>query len=397
MIQHEKTNRKECGEELMLYLHIPFCVQKCRYCDFLSGAYDRTVRERYLRALAGEIRERSREVGGLKRRVSSIFIGGGTPSVLEAEEIGELMKEIRSCFCVTEDAEITMECNPGTVDGEKLSGFHEAGINRLSIGLQSGNNRELELLGRIHTYETFLETYQNAWKAGFRNLNVDLMNALPGQTLESWKDTMEKVLALVPAPQHIAVYSLILEEGTIFYGMLQRGEFSGEYAIPTEEADREMYAYTGKRLREAGYHQYEISNYAAEHYECRHNCGYWTRKEYLGLGIGAASLIGNKRHSNTRDMEQYLNNPLEGRETETLSSREEMEEFMFLGLRMNRGVDRQDFVKQFDISPDEIYSGVIEKNVRDGLLADDGRAIALTAKGRDLSNYVMAQFLLDEP
>lgn len=376
----------------MLYLHIPFCIRKCRYCDFLSGPFTEEIKQQYLKALTGEILEKTGALRG--RRVSSIFFGGGTPSVLEAEEIQGLMNACGKYLVILPDAEITMECNPGTVTAEKLKGYRSAGVNRLSIGLQSTENEVLQLLGRIHTWEAFLETYRLAREAGFENVNVDLMSALPGQTMENWKLTLEKVLSLVPQPEHISVYSLIMEEGTPFYDMNERGEFHGRLQLPSEEVDREMYHYTGERLRKSGLIQYEISNYAADGRECRHNCGYWIRRDYLGFGTGAASLFGNGRTSNERDLQKYLQNPMEGAEEELLSENDCMEEFMFLGLRMCQGVSRKEFKKLYHREMDEVYGEQIRKNCKDGLLEDNGERICLTERGMDLGNYVMAQFLL---
>lgn len=378
----------------MLYLHVPFCVRKCNYCDFLSAVHSEETRERYVKALCAEVRARGMEYSG--RTVTSIFFGGGTPSLLLPAQISEIMDAIRETFPVAPDAEITMECNPISAEEERLAGYFKAGINRLSIGLQSTNNEELRLLGRIHDYDAFLRTYQAARMAGFTNVSVDLMNALPGQTLDSWKETLEKVLALKPLPEHLSVYSLILEEGTRFFNWNREGKFIGRLQIPSEEIDREMYAHTGKRSREAGFEQYEISNYARDGFECRHNYGYWTRKEYLGLGLGSASLLEETRYSNETDLTKYLTDPLAGRTAQKLSRKEQMEEFLFLGLRTCRGVKRKEFLECFGDPLDQYWRAVIEKNVADGLLLDDGDGIRLTAKGMDLSNYVSAQFLLEE-
>lgn len=381
-----------CGEELMLYLHIPFCVKKCNYCDFLSGPCSGEVQRKYLDALQKEIRSRCRDLAG--REISSVFIGGGTPSLLEPGQIGELLAECRKSLVFQNGAEMTVECNPGTVDFARLRGFLEAGINRLSIGLQSARNEELSLLGRIHTWEEFQDTYIQAGKAGFRNINVDLISALPGQTPETWEETLQKVLALEPAPQHLSVYSLILEEGTAFYEMDREGKFCGSLSLPSEETDRLIYEETSKILTRAGYRQYEISNYAKPGFACRHNCGYWKRRDYLGLGVGAASLLGDTRYANTRDIQAYIRDPLAGRKEQRLTKKEAMEEFLFLGLRMLEGIGRAEFYSSFGVKLDEIYRGVIRKNCGDGLLTDDGERIRLTKRGLDLSNYVFRQFLL---
>lgn len=378
--------------DLMLYVHIPFCARKCHYCDFLSGVYSKEIRTRYLSALQEEIRQRGLSLR--ERSISSVFFGGGTPSLLETEELAQIMRQIKCSTMLSEHAEITMECNPGTADFEKLKGYRELGINRLSIGVQSADNAELRLLGRIHTWEQFLEIYSLARKAGFDNVNVDLISALPGQSTENWERNLRSVLSLTPAPEHISAYSLILEEGTDFWEWKEQGKFQGSLVLPTEEQDREMYHLTREVLEEAGYQKYEISNYARPGYECRHNMGYWTRRDYLGVGLGAASLIGDHRYKNTEDLSAYLENPLADREEQKLSKSEEMEETMFLGLRRCKGVSKKEFQDRFSESINRIYADVIAKNVRDGLLLERDDLICLTDKGMDLSNYVSAQFLL---
>jgi len=385
------TNKKE----LELYFHIPFCVRKCLYCDFLSAPAEEGTKARYMETLNREAGERAGDYRDY--RVVSVFVGGGTPSIVPAEQTGRLLETVREGFDLAGDAEITVEVNPGTVEENMLRCYRQAGVNRLSIGLQSADNRELAALGRIHTYEQFLETWHTARKCGFSNINVDLMSALPGQTLEDYLGTLEKVLSLKPAPEHISAYSLIVEEGTPFYEMWQKGAI----ALPDEETDRLMYEKTGELLEKAGYYRYEISNYAKPGYECRHNCGYWRRREYLGLGIGAASLIGNCRFRNGDSLAAYLDNPLGVREEmQELSLEEQMEEFMFLGLRMTEGISVSEFQTVFGKRIEEVYGAVIEKNLKDGLLeyrekASSGEmlSLALTGKGIDVSNMVMAQFL----
>lgn len=381
-----------CEGELMLYLHIPFCIRKCKYCDFLSGAYSPKVQKDYVQALKQEIRVRCQTLRG--KKVGSLFLGGGTPSVLSADLIGELIEECRKALEFLPEAEITMECNPGTADLRKLRGYREAGVNRLSIGLQSPDEKMLQLLGRIHTWQQFLDTYKWAREAGFQNISVDLMSGLPGQTKANWEQTLLKILSLDPQPEHLSAYSLIVEEGTTFYDWETQGKFTGTLALPSEDEDREMYHLTGKILEDAGYQQYEISNYAAPGFACRHNCGYWLRREYLGLGLGAASLIGDVRYSNERDLDKYLADPLAGREEEVLTREDRMAEFMFLGLRMTEGVSCRRFEEAFGKEMYEVYGEIIQKNVRDDLLTETEEGIALTQKGLDISNYVMAQFLI---
>ena len=379
-------------KELELYIHIPFCVKKCSYCDFLSAPTTEQTREAYMAALFAEIRgnaEKYRE-----RIVTTIFIGGGTPSLLSGKTVIQLMEKLRENFCVAEDAEITMEVNPGTATLEKLQVFRKAGINRISIGMQSAQEPELKMLGRIHDFDCFCRVYREAVEAGFENINVDVMSGLPGQTLDTYLDTLEKVLHLSPLPQHISAYSLIVEEGTPFAAMADRGELP----LPEEDTERAMYEETIEVLAGYGFHRYEISNYALDGYECRHNVGYWIRRDYLGFGIGAASLIGNVRFQNGRDLNAYLAHPFACREEEqSLTTQEQMEETMFLGLRLIRGVSYTEFACCYGQTLEEVYGEVIARNVADGLLTvredETGRRLALTGRGLDVSNYVMAQFL----
>lgn len=379
-------------KELELYVHIPFCVKKCSYCDFLSAPATEQTKEAYMAALFAEIGGRAKDYKD--RIVTSVFIGGGTPSLLSGDSIRQLMEHIREGFALAPDAEITMEVNPGTVTAEKLTAFYDAGINRLSIGMQSAQEQELKILGRIHDFDGFCQVYREAVEAGFTNINVDVMSGLPGQTLASYKDTLEKVLRLEPMPQHISAYSLIVEEGTPFAAMADRGELP----LPEEDTERAMYEETIEVLAGYGFHRYEISNYALDGYECRHNVGYWIRRDYLGFGIGAASLIDNVRFQNGRDLNAYLAHPLACREEEqSLTTQEQMEETMFLGLRLIRGVSYPEFARCYGQTLEEVYGEVIARNEADGLLTvredETGRRLMLTGRGLDVSNYVMAQFL----
>ena len=379
-------------KELELYIHIPFCVKKCSYCDFLSAPATEQTKEAYMAALFAEIGGRAKDYK--ERIVTSIFIGGGTPSLLSGDSIRQLMEHIREGFRLAPDAEITMEVNPGTVTAEKLTAFYAAGINRLSIGMQSAQEQELKILGRIHDFDGFCQVYREAVEAGFTNINVDVMSGLPGQTLASYKDTLEKVLRLEPMPQHISAYSLIVEEGTPFAAMADKGELP----LPEEDTERAMYEETIEVLAGYGFHRYEISNYALDGYECRHNVGYWIRRDYLGFGIGAASLIDNVRFQNGRDLNVYLAHPLACREEQqSLTTQEQMEETMFLGLRLIRGVSYPEFARCYGQTLEEVYGEVIARNEADGLLTvredETGRRLMLTGRGLDVSNYVMAQFL----
>lgn len=467
--------------ELELYIHIPFCVRKCAYCDFLSAPATQETMRAYVDVLCREILEFP---WAGQYEVSTVFFGGGTPSILPPEltekilhavhekfdfvrggyersrggkrsvrqqdaddrlenpsgktfpygETGRISGQDQEIGCAQELPEITIECNPGTADEKKLTAWRRMGINRLSLGLQSADNEELRCLGRIHTWEDFLATYHAARRAGFENINVDLMSALPGQTVSSWKRTLEKVLAL--KPEHISAYSLIIEEGTPFYDRYRedaRRREAGEPCreLPSEEEEREMYRLTEQYLQEAGMYRYEISNYALPGYECRHNCGYWKRTEYAGFGLGAASLLSqqeavscgpegssraalgwcrtidagrdemqprtvslkNYRSKNPEDLDAYLAYDFSGRQVEELSRRDQMEEFMFLGLRMTKGVSERVFEETFGIPIGQVYGAELEKLEGQKLLCRKNGRIFLSPRGTDLANYVMAEFL----
>ena len=372
-------------DTLELYIHIPFCIKKCDYCDFLSGPSGPKEQADYVQALLREIQAVEEGEG---RSVSSIFIGGGTPSVLDERLLGDILKEIRNRFKIEECAEITIEVNPGTANIGKLQAYREMGINRLSIGLQSPQDRELKILGRIHNYEQFLETYQEARTVGFDNINIDLMSAIPDQTYEGWVKNLRTVAEL--EPEHISAYSLIVEEGTPFAAR--------KLNLPDEDTEYNMYEATAQILKEYGFEQYEISNYARKGRKCRHNVGYWTRQDYLGFGLGASSLYGKERFANTADMKKYLENsknPEKIREKEpSLTREDEMAEFMFLGLRMTKGISKADFQRCFGCTIESVYGEVLEKyESMELLLEKDGR-IFLSREGIHVSNSIMAEFLL---
>ena len=377
-------NRKE-NSPMEIYIHIPFCIRKCDYCDFLSGPSEPEEQADYVQALLREIQAVEEGEG---RSVSSIFIGGGTPSVLDEILLGDILREIRNRFKMEEDAEITIEVNPGTANIGKLQAYREMGINRLSIGLQSPEDRELKILGRIHNYGQFLETYQEARTVGFDNINIDLMSAIPDQTYEGWVKNLRTVAEL--EPEHISAYSLIVEEGTPFAAR--------KLNLPDEDTEYNMYEATAQILKEYGFEQYEISNYARKGRECRHNVGYWTRQDYLGFGLGASSLYGKERFANTADMKKYLENsknPEKIREKEpSLTREDEMAEFMFLGLRMTKGISKADFQRCFGCTIESVYGEVLEKyESMELLLEKDGR-IFLSREGIHVSNSIMAEFLL---
>lgn len=383
----------ELTKNLGIYIHIPFCIRKCAYCDFLSFASEEEARKKYIRSLISEIEQWN----DIKRwHITSIFIGGGTPSVLKKEETALILEAVYNKFQVDDDAEITTEANPGTLTKDKLYTYREHGINRLSLGLQSVHDQELNLLGRIHTYEDFLKGFHMAREAGFKNINVDLMSALPGQTVDSWRKSLSEILRL--KAEHVSAYSLIIEEGTPFYEKYAedaRLRDMGEdcQILPSEEDERRMYYETRRLTKEYGLEQYEISNYAKPGYECRHNQAYWLRQDYLGFGLGASSLIDNVRFRNTADLAQYNLGVFKKEETEVLSVQEQMEETMFLGLRMKDGVSLEEFETVFHTPFSAVYGKAVQELKKEGLVHVEDKRILLTEKGFDLSNYTLAQFL----
>ena len=400
-------------KELELYIHIPFCMKKCNYCDFLSAPADERTQNHYVAALLREIRyygECCRD-----RRVSTIYIGGGTPSWLPEQYMELILKQLRVSFDIDEAAEITVECNPGTLTGQKLMTYKACGVNRLSIGLQSTFDDELKLLGRVHTYEQFLRNYELARKAGFSNINIDLMSALPYQTTVKYLTSLKRVIAL--RPEHISAYSLIIEKGTPFYekyrfDAVKREAGMRTECLPGEETEYEICEKTKEVLEQNGYRQYEISNYAKAGYECRHNIGYWKRTDYLGMGLGAASLIDNVRYTNARDLFLYIEEtsdihavPIEGvkhgmatnlhEQADVVSRNAQIEEYMFLGLRMTEGITRAEFRQTFGVEIEAVYAGILPKLAEEGLIRMEAGVIRLTKRGTDISNYVLSQFLLD--
>lgn len=401
-------------KKLEIYVHIPFCAKKCAYCDFLSFPGNMRMRREYTDKLLEEIRIQSSFVR--EYQVDTIFLGGGTPSVLDVTDITAIMGTLKEHYDIAPDAEITIEVNPGTVKMEGLVAYREAGINRVSMGLQSADDTELRYLGRIHTYDEFLKSFQRVRMAGFTNVNVDLISAIPGQTPESWRNTLKKTAML--KPEHISAYSLIVEEGTPFYDRygghveMESYEMSPEERrrlmalpdLPDEDTEREMYYLTRNCLAEQGYERYEISNYARPGFECRHNVGYWTGTGYLGLGLGASSYLEGCRFHNTSDFQSYVSAHFDDeaefcqalrQDMEQLSVKSKMEEFMFLGLRLTRGVSVEGFITRVGQSIRNVYGGVIDKLEREGLLEHKNGYYHLTERGLDLSNYAMSLFLLD--
>lgn len=373
-------------KEISLYIHIPFCKNKCMYCDFPSFAGKDNLRDRYVAALIKEIKMKAEQY-----IIKTVFIGGGTPTYLTLEEMDMLLSAIDK-LKFADDYEFTVECNPGTLTFEKLKLMKDRKVNRLSIGLQSTNNSLLKTIGRIHDYKTFEENYNLARKAGFDNINVDLMFGLPDQKISDWTETLEDIVKL--NPEHISAYSLIIEEGTPFYNMYNNDRLN----LPSEDDEREMYHSAKRILEQNGYHQYEISNFAKQGRECRHNEVYWMLDEYLGCGSAASSYVGGNRYKNEENIEKYISDIENGKtsvEEEIHNSLDDnMEEFMFMGLRMTRGVCEKTFEKRFGVKIDTIYKDVIDKHINEKLLVRENGRIYLTAKGIELSNYVMSDFIL---
>ena len=382
-----------------IYVHIPFCISKCIYCDFCSAPADDKVKESYVDALCKEIAFAGKEAvkNGDNRKISTVFFGGGTPSILPPHLFAKIMSTLRSFFTIASDAEITVECNPGTLTSRKLKVYRELGVNRLSIGLQSPDNEELRALGRIHTYEQFEESYYCARTEGFDNINIDIMSAIPYQTVSGYEKNLRKIVKL--NPEHISAYSLIVEEGTPLFDMVER---AGSTILPSEDEDRQMYALTKKILADAGYYRYEISNYSRPGFECRHNISYWERTDYLGFGVAAASLLKksesypeDRRFTNTFDLAGYIKNSINNHsEEKLLTKNDEMEEFMFLGLRMMDGISKESFKCDFGTSFDEIYGSIAKKQLEQGLISCEADRIKLTDMGIDVSNTVMAEYML---
>jgi len=405
-------------QNLQLYIHIPFCLRKCYYCDFLSAPLDDLTRKAYLSALNQEIKQMSWI--GEPFLVDTVFIGGGTPSLLHARDLEAILSSLKETFSFASPCEISIEANPGTLNKKKLKDLRAAGFNRLSLGLQSTDNTELALLGRIHTYEVFLENYHWAREASFTNINVDLMSALPGQSLKSWQSTLSKIAEL--NPEHISAYSLIIEENTPFFELYSqedklRSEGKSPKLLPDEETERSMFHLSGQLLKEFGYEHYEISNYAKPSQACRHNIGYWTGVPYLGLGLGASSYLHGIRFQNTTQMNNYLKQSADTSCIKTclssqnknfmsrlanyrkqaiqeLDKEERMEEFMILGLRLLKGVSEKEFEERFGQTLKEIYGDTIHQMTKLGLLEKHEHFLKLTDKGVDVSNRVLAEFLI---
>ncbi len=381
-----------------IYIHIPFCVKKCAYCDFLSATPESARQiKKYTEALCREIKLRARDAQII---VDTVFFGGGTPSLLPVREFEKIVSALREYFVITDDAEITVECNPETVDLDKLECYKRLGINRISFGLQSASDKELKRIGRIHTFGKFLESYRLARIVGFDNINIDLISALPGQSVADWEYTLRTVAEL--GPEHISAYSLILEEGTKLY------DNQDKYTFPSEDEDVAMYEATARILDGYDYRRYEISNYAKEGCESRHNNRYWKRSEYLGFGIGAASFVGDRRFNNISGIEEYisiLSGDILGdklyrlvADKEVLTKEDAMAEFFYLGLRRMEGVYFSDFRSMFAEDARDVYGEVIDKLVGQGLLEyirydEAAVGVKLTTNGIFVSNAVFVEFI----
>ena len=372
-------------KSVALYIHIPFCIQKCYYCDFPSHSGKENCMLSYATALAKEIASIS------SKKIQTIFIGGGTPTYLSLEG-WEIIKKSIDKLDLCPDLEFTVEGNPGTFTREILKFLKSMGVNRLSIGLQAWQNSLLKELGRIHTVEDFKESFQMAREVGFDNINVDLMSGLPNQTLKQWQETLQKVIEL--NPEHLSCYSLIVEEGTVFYKKLQQGTLN----LPDEDLEREMYAETIKYLGEKGYVQYEISNFSKNNRTCRHNIIYWDLNEYVGCGAAAHSYSDGFRYRNEENVEEYVEkinlNDTAVVEKRKNTYKDDMEEFMFMGLRKNVGINKNEFLKRFNKDIHEVYGEVISKNVSLGLISEDAYNVCLTSQGTEVSNMIMAEFLI---
>ncbi|MGI6332313.1 MAG: radical SAM family heme chaperone HemW [Zhaonellaceae bacterium] len=378
---------------LGLYIHFPFCVQKCNYCDFLSGPISsRDVVQDYLQALEKELtiyHDFLKRDGNLK--LETIYLGGGTPSLLETHELVRVLEKCRDLFNWSPQMEVTLEANPGTVDIKKLVQLKKAGLNRLSFGVQSFDQNLLASMGRIHSPKMAKESIMAAKEAGFKNISLDLMYGLPEQSLGQWEETLVQTIEL--DVQHISVYGLKVEEGTVW----GEWESEGRLSLPEEDVVLTMRKYANKILRQAGFVRYEISNYARPGYESRHNLGYWTGKPYLGLGLGASSDYWNRRFVNTSNMEHYIfllkRGQLPVTEEEILSFRQRMGETIFLGLRLSTGLDLEQFKNRYGVDIEVIYGAEIEKLKKMGLLKINQGHLQLTTKAVSIANYVFTFFV----
>lgn len=370
--------------EVGIYVHIPFCKQKCKYCDFISFSNKQDMQNDYINSLLKEIEDCDKT----DFKVNTIYFGGGTPSYISSNLIVKILDKIRTKFEIENNAEITIEVNPGTVDKEKLENYINSGFNRISIGLQATQDELLKTIGRIHSYKEFEECFKLAKEVGFKNINVDLMLALPNQTIQDLKDSLNKIITL--NPNHISLYSLILEEGT----PLEKEVKSGVYVLPKDEEERKMYDITKKILEKNGYVHYEISNFAKSGFESKHNLNCWNQKEYLGFGVSAHSYFDKKRFSNTTSLEKYIENRIDNIEINEIQTSEiEKKEYMMLGFRKLNGISISEFERKFGIHPLFYFRFEISKLVQEELIEVDLDNIKLTRKGLDLANIVFEEFV----
>lgn len=377
--------------ELGIYVHIPFCVKKCYYCDFISYPNKSDMQEEYVKKLIKEIEDNKELLE--KNNITTIYIGGGTPSSINPDLIKNVLNKICEVANIKnrENIEITIEVNPGTVTKNNLQMYKNCGINRISIGLQSTNDEILKRIGRIHNYEQFLNTYNWAVDTGFNNINVDLMLGLPAQTIEDLKKSLENIVNLKPMPNHVSVYSLIIEEGTKIEKMINAGELK----LPEEEDERNQYKYTKNFLELKGYKHYEISNFAKPGYESKHNMNCWEQKQYIGFGLAAHSYINAKRYSNACNFEEYLSNTSKDIKTihEEQNTEDMKKEYMLLGLRKLEGISISKFKEKFGENPIYMFRKELQKLVDEDLLVVDLDNIRLTNKGLDFANLVWEEFV----
>ena len=381
-------------KEIGIYIHIPFCKQKCYYCDFYSMAEQEEWIPRYIKSLINEIKQKKNEEEfNFLSVVKTIYIGGGTPSFIDSSYITEILKAIYETYEVDPNAEITIEVNPGTTNADKLEAYKKAGVNRLSIGLQATQNHLLKSIGRIHNYYDFVDTYHLAREVGFENINVDLMIGLPQQTISDVEGAVEEVISL--DPEHISLYSLIVEENT----KIQKGVQNGTITLPSEDEERKMYWKAKEMLEQNGYKHYEISNFAKIGYESRHNLDCWNQKEYIGFGAASHSYINSNRISNIDSIEEYIKNIEENTPSKNLVFHEKQTledkqmEYMLLGLRKIEGISVQEFKLKFVANPIYVYHDKLEKLVEEDLIQIDGDNIKLTNKGLDFANIVWEEFV----
>ncbi|MBQ3145760.1 MAG: oxygen-independent coproporphyrinogen III oxidase [Clostridia bacterium] len=377
-------------KKLGLYIHIPFCKRKCYYCDFVSFSGKEKLIEQYINSLKQEIKKC--KINKEEYQVKTIYFGGGTPSFINSSYITDIIKELKQKFNISENAEITIEINPGTVDEQKLKDYYNAGINRISFGLQTTKSELLKLVGRIHSYSSFLEAYNLARKVGFKNINVDLMIGLPVQTIQDIEEDLERIINL--NPEHISVYSLIVEEGTKIEEKIDKKELY----LPSEELERKMYWKVKEELEKNGYVHYEISNFAKKGFESKHNLACWNQEEYIGFGLAAHSYINNTRYSNTENLEEYVtvgaDAPVRPQTTHEIQTKEDkMKEYMLLGLRKIEGIKISDFKNKFVENPIYLYRESLNKLVIQELIEIDIDNIKLTNKGIDLANLVWEEFV----